>query len=110
MLRFKCDFTKFDYFCANFLGSAYINPKLFFYFSAIDIEPEISLEIESKYVPGSNASNPKEKFEGKVSKRLSYFRDLSKKFIKKWYIFTVGFPIEIDRRSMNLRSSLWETL
>ena len=53
--------------------------NIFFYFSAMDIETEISLEIESKYVPGSNASNPKEKFEGKVSKRLSYFRGLSKK-------------------------------
>ena len=31
------------------------------YFAAIDIETEISLEIESKYVPGSNAFDPKEK-------------------------------------------------
>ena len=45
----------------------------------MDIETEISLEIESKYVPGSNASNPKEKFEGKVSKRLSYFHGPPKK-------------------------------
>ena len=87
-----------------------VKREIFFYFAAIDIETEISLEIESKYVPGSNASNPKEKFEGKVSKRLSYFRDLSKKFVQKWYIFTVGNPIEIDRRSRILRSSLWETL
>ena len=51
---------------------------LVFFFAAIDIETEISLEIETKYIAGSNAFDPKEKVEGKVSKRLSYFRDLSK--------------------------------
>ena len=51
---------------------------------AIDIATEISLEIESKYVPGSNAFDPKEKVEGKVSKRLSYFCDLSKKVGSKF--------------------------
>ena len=49
------------------------------YFAAIDIETEISLEIESKYVPGSNAFDPKEKVEGKVSKRLSDFDEPPKK-------------------------------
>ena len=34
-----------------------------FYFAAIDIQFEISLEIESKYVSGSNAFDLKEKFE-----------------------------------------------
>ena len=34
-----------------------------FYFAAIDIESEISLEIESKYVPGSNAFDLTKKFE-----------------------------------------------
>ena len=53
--------------------------EIFFYFAAIDIETEISLEIESKYVPGSNAFDPKEKVEGKVSKRLSYFFEPPKK-------------------------------
>ena len=52
---------------------------MFLYFAAIDIESEISLEIDRKYVPGSNAFDPKEKVEVKVSKRLSYFRDLAKK-------------------------------
>ena len=50
-----------------------------FYFAAIVIETEISLEIENRYVPGSNAFDPKEKVEGKVSKRLSYFLGRSKK-------------------------------
>ena len=59
--------------CVEFLDSVSERIEIFFYFAAIDIEPEISLEIESKYVPGSNASNPKEKFEGKVSKRPSDF-------------------------------------
>ena len=40
---------------------------------------EISLEIKTLYISGSNAFDPKEKVEGKVSKRLSYFRELSKK-------------------------------
>ena len=35
----------------------------FFYFSGNDIETEISLEIETKYVSGSNAFDLKEKFE-----------------------------------------------
>ena len=52
---------------------------IFFFSAAIDIEVEISLEIESKYVPGSNAFDPAKKFEGKVSKRLSYFLGRSKK-------------------------------
>ena len=80
------------------------------FFAAIDIETEISLEIESKYVPGSNASNPKEKFEGKVSKRLSDFCEPQKKLVQKWHIFTVGKPMEIDWRSRILRSALWEAL
>ena len=46
---------------------------------AIDIETEISLEIERKYVPGSNAFDPKEKVEGKVSKQLSDFCEPPKK-------------------------------
>ena len=37
--------------------------NLFARFLVIDIKMEISLEIESKYVPGSNAFDPKEKFE-----------------------------------------------
>ena len=70
------------------------------------------MEIESKYVPGSNAFDPKGQAEGKISKRLSYFRDLSKKvdpkvvhfYCRKAYIdwpqiqdpqiLTVGKPIE----------------
>ena len=53
--------------------------SLIFYFAANDIQVKISLEIESKYVLGSNAFDPKEKVEGKVSKRLSYFLGRSKK-------------------------------
>ena len=68
------------------------------------------MEIERKYVPGSNAFDPKEKVEGKVSKRLSYFLGRSKKVGQKLYIFTVGKPIEIDSRSKILRSALWEAL
>ena len=79
-------------------------------FSDVSIHTEISLEIETKYVHGSNAFDPKEKFEGKVSKRLSYFLGRSKKVGQKWYIFTVGNPIEIDSRSKILRSALWEAL
>ena len=44
------------------VGSQVITRYTFaIYFAAIDIETEISLEIESKYVPGSNAFDPKEK-------------------------------------------------
>ena len=50
-----------------------------FFSVAIDIEVEISLEIESNYVPGSNAFDPAKKFEVKVSKRLSYFFEPPKK-------------------------------
>ena len=69
----KCDFTKLDLICVEFLDSVSERSEIIFYFAAIDIETEISLEIETKYVHGSNAFDPKEKFEGKVSKRLSYF-------------------------------------
>ena len=62
----------------EFLDFVSARSKLFFS-SGNFIGTEISLEIETKYVHGSNASNLKEKVEGKVSKRLSYFRDLSKK-------------------------------
>ena len=82
----------------------------FFYSAGIDIDTEISLEIETKYVSGSNAFDPKRFYKKQVSKRLSYFRDLSKKLVQKWCIFTVGKPIEIDCGSRILRSSLWETL
>ena len=51
----------------------------FFCFAGIDIDTEISLEIETKYVSGSNAFDPKVKVEGKVSKRHSYFLGRSKK-------------------------------
>ena len=57
--------------------------KIYFYFSAIDIETEISLEIENQYVPGANAFDPKEKVEGKVSKRLSYIFEPPKKVVPK---------------------------
>jgi hypothetical protein len=83
---------------------------LVFFFAAIDIETENSLEIQTLYVSGSNAFDPKEKVEGKVSKRLSYFLGRSKKGGQKLYIFTVGKPIDIDCRSKILRSSLWEAL
>ena len=80
------------------------------YFAAIGIEAEISLDLQTLYNSWSNAFDPKGKVEGKVSKRLSYFRNLSKKLVQKWNIFTVGKPIEINRRSRILRSLLWETL
>ena len=37
------------------------------------------MEIETNNVPGSNASNPEEKIQGKVSKRLSYLDGKIKK-------------------------------
>ena len=39
---------------------------LLFLFSGVDIHTEISLEIETEYIAGSNAFGPKEKVEGKV--------------------------------------------
>ena len=60
------------------------------YFAASDIETEISLEIESKYVPGSNAFDPKEKVEGKVSKRFSDFDEPPKKVHPKVAHFYCG--------------------
>ena len=56
---------------------------IFFLSSGIDIGTEISLEIEAKYVHGSNAFDPKAKVEGKVSKRLSYFFARSKRLVQK---------------------------
>ena len=50
-------------------------------FSDVSIHTEISLEIETKYIFWSNAFDLKEKFKGKVSKRLSYFHHLSKKVV-----------------------------
>ena len=63
---------------------------LVFFFAAIDIETEISLEIETKYIAGSNAFDPKEKVEGKVSKRLSYFFEPPKKVGPKVVHFYCG--------------------
>ena len=63
----------------EFLDSASQHLEIFFYFSGVDRHTEISLEIETKYIAGSNAFVPKEKVEGKVSKRLSYFLRRSKK-------------------------------
>ena len=79
MPRVKCDFTKLDLFRVEFLDSVSQWSKTFFYFSGVDIDTEISLEIETKYIAGSNAFDPKEKFEGKVSKRLSDFDEPPKK-------------------------------
>ena len=67
----KCDFTKFDLFRVEFLDSVSQPCKSFFYFSGIDTHTDISLEIQTKYIAGANAFDPKEKVEGKVSKRLS---------------------------------------
>ena len=53
--------------------------SFFYYFAGIGIDTEISLEIETKYVSGSNTFDPKAKVEGKVSKRHSYFIEPRKK-------------------------------
>ena len=96
--------------CAEFLDSVSERTETFFYSAGIDIQFEIASEIESKYVPGSNAFDPKEKVEGKVSKRLSYFFEPPEKMDPKSLLFTVGTPIEIERRSGIPRSLLWEVL
>ena len=62
-----------DLICVEFLDSVSEDINLAARFSDVSIHTEISLEIETKYVHGSNAFDLKEKFEGKVSKRLSYF-------------------------------------
>ena len=79
-----------DLICVEFLDSVSDQCEIFFYSAGVDIQFEISLEIESKYVPGSNAFDPKEKFEGKVSKRLSYFLGRSKKVGPKVVLFYCG--------------------
>ena len=81
-----------------------------FFFAATDIEIQNSLKIQTLYISGSNAFDPKEKVEGKVSKRLSHFFEPPKKMDQKSHLFTVGTPIEIERRSGIPRSSLWEVL
>ena len=63
----------------EFLDSVSQHLGTFFYFSGFGIHTEISLEIETKYIAGSNAFDPKEKVEVKVSRRLSYFLGRSKK-------------------------------
>ena len=75
----ECDFTKLDLFHVEFLDSVSQRCDFFFYFAGIDIDTEISLEIETKYVSGSNAFDPKAKVERKVSKRHSYFLEPRKK-------------------------------
>ena len=68
-----------DLFRVEFLDSVSQRSDFLFYFAGIGIDTEISLEIETKYVSGSNAFDPKAKVEGKVSKRHSYFLGHSKK-------------------------------
>ena len=68
-----------DLICVEFLDSVSERVEIFFYFSGVDIHTEISLEIETKYIAGSNAFDPKEKVEEKVSKRLSGFCEPPKK-------------------------------
>ena len=75
----KCDFTKLDLICVEFLDSVSDQCEIFYFFAAIDIQTEISLEIEREYISGSNAFDPKRFYKKEVSKRLSYFRALSKK-------------------------------
>ena len=54
-----------------------------FFSAAIDIRNEISSRQQTLYNSWTNAFDLKEKFEVEVSKRLSYFRDLSKKVAPK---------------------------
>ena len=78
--------------------------NLFLFFSGVDIHTEISLEIETKYIAGSNAFDPKEKVEGKVSKRLSS-TDAPKKLARKSHILTLYTASHSeDLRIQDLRS------
>ena len=65
----QCDFTKFDLICVEFLDSVSEKFYYFFYSAAIDIETEISLEIETLYNSWSNATDPKEKVNSRREKR-----------------------------------------
>ena len=67
----------------EFLDSVSDHVGFCFYFVAIDIETESSLRQHTLYNSWSNAFDLKEKVEVEVSKRHSYFRDLSKKVAPK---------------------------
>ena len=63
------------------------------------------MDIERKYVPGSNAFDPKRFYKKEVSKRLSYFCDLSKKLPQKLHIVTLyRVSHSEDLRILDLRS------
>ena len=68
------------------LGSTKTN---LFYFAATDIQTEISLRPQTLYNSWTNAFDLEEKVEVEVSKRLSDFRDLSKKVVPKSQILTI---------------------
>ena len=65
--------------CVEFLDSGSDHLEMFLFSAAVDIHTEISLEMETKYIAGSNAFDPKRFYKNKVSKRLSYFLGRSKK-------------------------------
>ena len=106
------NWTSISPICVEFLDSVSQQIQNWNYFAAVDIRTGISLEMETKYIAGSNAFDPKRFYKKKVSKRLSYFHHLSKKvgpkmihfYCMKAYrdwlqiqdpqILTVGSPIE----------------
>ena len=63
------------------------------------------MEIKTLYNSWSNAFDQKEKVNGKVSKRLSQFRDLSKKLVQKAHILTLHRVSHSEElRILDLRS------
>ena len=61
----------------------------FFYSAGIDIDTEISLEIETKYVSGSNAFDPKRFYKKKYQNGSLTSSDAPKKLARKSHILTL---------------------
>ena len=78
---------------------------MFLYFAAIDIETEISLEIERKYVPGSNAFDPKRFYKKKYQNGSLTSVTSQKKLAQKSHILTLyRVSHSEDLRILDLRS------
>ena len=100
----------FFYVGAHFLDSVSVNIKSFLFSTAIDNANEIFYTNELYTFPGRMLLIRKDSIKKKYQNDSPTSMISPKKLIKKWYIFIVGKPIDIDCRTRILRSSLWKGL
>ena len=101
---------RYDRYVSNSLILRHSPAKVFFIFRVLLFTPESLWKLKLYTIPGRMLLIRRKKSKWKYQNGSPTSVNSQKKLVQKWYIFTVGNPIEIDRRSWILRSSLWETL